>query len=885
MCGIAGYYGFSEDKTLLKTMNKAQAHRGPDGDGIFTDGVVGLAHVRLAFIDRSGGAQPMHTKDKNFTLIYNGEVYNFAELRDELKAAGRTFATKSDSEVVLQAYAEWGTAAFDRFNGMFAVAIYDKAKQQLVLARDHFGIKPLYFTNIGTDAKPKVLFASEIKTILATKKVVAKPNDKQVYRYLRFRIHEDSRETFFDGIYKLLPGETAVISGKGVQRTQFSDLAGHLAKLAKTNTPYTPAETQKYRDMLEESVKIRLISEVPVGTCLSGGMDSSTIALVVNKLLKKQDKLASSVGAQQNTFSAVFPGSINDEERYIDAVLDKAEGKIASHKVYPTADSFVEDLQDFVRTQEEPTISTGPYAQYKVMQEASQHVKALLDGQGADEMMAGYYPYYFVYLRQLKREGKWGKMLAEMLRSTDVLFRFLRFRIYDAFNLRRKVTIGQLLKPSFVTKHNAEKFAPIQDDLKQRFIEDIFKNSLPALLRYEDKNTMRFSLEGRVPFLDKNVMEYLFSLDNQAIIRGSWNKRILRDATQGLLPEEIRTRRNKIGFTTPEQEWFKRLKTRFYGIFLSESFAERPYFNQQAVLHAFEGHIKGRNTTDTMVFWRMLNVELWLREFIDEKLEEQVEVAEKSDLEPNVGKQLDISVKDRDYRRYPLRTQMVNDKTDLAAFVTERLDTFFDTLSTPKNNHSHMAERPWHLFMSEKIVAISQGRSYFIWDIKPGVWARLLSKFVVKTPHGIGLGSPWTMQLAIQEAGLLRILWASLGGVVGKVLGHKGWFYILAGADVRAIDGPTEYSVYPSNVSAKLPPKDPDVVAQQLSDRIKKALPAQYTANFRGVVVIDANDLGRNVLGHNVVMSADELEEIFADNPLGQGSERTPLCVVFDKED
>jgi asparagine synthase (glutamine-hydrolysing) len=518
------------------------------------------------------------------------------------------------------------------------------------------------------------------------------------------------------------------------------------------------------------------------------------------------------------------------------------------------------------------------------MQEAQGHVRALLDGQGADEMMAGYYPYYFVYLRQLKREGRYGKLVVEMFRSADVLLRFLRFRIYDKLSFRRKVTIAGLLKPSFKQAYATETFTVVQDDLKKRFIEDIFKNSLPSLLRYEDKNTMRFSLEGRVPFLDKNVMKYLFSLSNESIIRGSWNKRILRDATNGLLPEIVRKRRNKIGFTTPEAEWFKRLKTRFYGIFLSESFAERPYFNQQEVLHAFEGHIKGRNTTDTMVFWRMLNVELWLREFIDEKKEEKVE-KEKSDLEPNHSKQLDIEVKGQVYRRYPLRTEMVSDKTELATFVTGRLQQFFETLRAAKGDHKGMWERPWHLFMSEKIVAISQGRSYFIWDIKPGLFARLLSKFVVKTPHGIGLGSPWTMQLAIREAGLPRILVAAIGGIVGKVLGHKGWFYILAGSDVRAIDGPTEYSVYPSNVSAKLPPKDPSLVAEQLSMAIKADLPAELTTNFRGVVVIDANDLGRNVLGHNIVMSEDEQEEIFADNPLGQGSERTPLCVVFDKEE
>jgi asparagine synthase (glutamine-hydrolysing) len=883
MCGIAGYYGFAEDsKALLKTMNKAQAHRGPDGEGYYSDGPVGLAHLRLAIIDRAHGVQPITDATKNFTIIYNGEVYNYLELKAELKKKGHSFKTESDTEVILEGYAEWGAKVFDRLNGMFAIAIWDKAKQQLVLSRDHFGIKPLYFGNAGTPQKPQVIFASEIKTILATKKITVTPNDRLIYRYLRFRAHEDTPETFFNGIEKLLPGEMMVIDKKGITRSMFTEFRERLATAATHDRRYMPSETDEYRKRLVESVRIRLQSEVPVGTCLSGGLDSSTIALTVNKLLQEKDKTAQSVGARQNTFSAVFPGSINDEEKYMDAVLEKADGAIDSHKIYPTADTFAADLEDFVRTQEEPTISTGPYAQYKVMEEAHNHVTVLLDGQGADEMLAGYYPYYFVYLRQLKREGKYLKLVGEMLRSTDVLLRFLRFRIYDKLNFRRKVGITELLNGDFKATHKQESFRPVQDDLKKRFIEDIFYNSLPALLRYEDKNTMRFSLEGRVPFLDKEVVEYLFGLSNEAIIRGSWNKRILRDATKGLLPEAVRARRNKIGFTTPEQEWFKRLKTRFYGIFLSESFANRPYFNQQAVLNAFEGHIKGRNTTDTMVFWRMLNVELWLREFFDEKpTTDDKPKAEKSDLEPNAEKQLDIQAEGKTYRRYPLRTKMVAATDELKPFVTDRLNEFFDTLHNDKR-HLHYAGRPWKLFISEKIVAITQGRSYFIWDIKPSFWARTLSRFVVKTPYGIGLGSPWTMQLAIEEAGLGRILFASVAAAIGKVFGKKGLFYELAGADVRAIDGPTEYSVYPSNVSAKLPPKDPSKVAEQLTEAIKIDLPADVVEHFQGVVVIDANDLGRNVLGHNTDQKEASLEAVFADNPLGQGSERTPLCVVIE---
>lgn len=881
MCGIAGYFGLPENKPLLKTMNDAQAHRGPDGEGFYVQGSVGLAHLRLAIIDRAHGEQPLFTKDKSLSLVYNGEIYNYLELREELEQAGYEFTTQSDTEVVLQAYAAWGAAAFDRFNGMFALAIYDKAADELVLARDHFGIKPLYFANIGTADKPQVLFASEIKALLATGKVAKKPNERTIYRYLRFRIHEDSDQTFFEGITKLMPGEMMTIKKSGMEITRYTKLDEELVALAAKNEPYDEKTPEEYRAQLMHAIKIRLQSEVPVGTSFSGGLDSSTVVAAINELMHQDKKATKSVGARQNTFSAVFPNSANDEEHYVDVLLERCKGDVTAHKIKPNADEFVKDLEDFIRTQEEPLISTGPYAQYKVMEEATKHVTVLLDGQGADETMAGYIPYYFVYLRQLKARGQWGKLIAEVMSSLDIFLRFARVNLMGRILRKQAVPAASLLAKEFKHRHKNERFDVVQDNLKLRLIDDVFYHSLPSLLRYEDKNTMRFSLEGRVPFLDKEVVKYLFSQSDEAIIKAGWNKRILRDATRGLLPDLINRRRNKIGFTTPEHEWFMRLKNRFYYIFLSESFANRPYFNQQAVLEAFEGFIKGKNDTNSMLFWRLLNVELWLREYFDEKVEAAPE-REKTDVEPNQDKQLDITVDGQEYRRYPLKTDLVKAGDDLTVFVTARLKRFFAQL-TQEKNHANYADKEWHLLISEKIVAITQGRSYFVWDIQPSWWARFLSKRVTRTPYGIGLGSPWTMQLAIQEVGLLRILYAAIGGAVGKAFGKRGVFYNLVGSDIRAIDGPTEYSVYPSNVSAKLAPKDPDLVARQLSAAIREALPKKIAAQFQGTVVIDSNDIGRNVLGKDVEAADKLFEDIFGDNPLGQGGEQTPLAVVVKK--
>ncbi|MEO7421529.1 MAG: asparagine synthase (glutamine-hydrolyzing), partial [Ornithinibacter sp.] len=825
-----------------------------------------------------------------YSIAYNGEVYNYLELRSELEALGRTFTTDSDTEVVLEAFAQCGADAFDRFNGMFGLAIWDREERQLTLARDHFGIKPLYIAMVPSPRGDGdvLLFSSEIKSILASGLYDTAVNDRSVYRYLRFRAHEDGTETFFDGIERLAPGEMLTAGPGGIERRMFTRLEEELLELGTEQRPYDDAAAAEYKRRLVESVRLRLQSEVPVGTSLSGGLDSSAVAVIINQLLNEGDELSTrSVGTRQNTFSAVFPGSSNDEERYVDEVLDICTGHIEAHKILPTADEFKADLLDFIRTQEEPIISSGPYAQYQVMREATKHVTVLLDGQGADEMMAGYIPYYFVYLRQLRAQGATAAA-AELAKSLDVLYRLGRFKLKAKLQLKKTVPTTQLLAKDFVQAHRGERFEVEGANLKKRLVQDLFHNSLPSLLRYEDKNTMRFSLEGRVPFLDKEVVKFIFSLSDEAIIKDGWNKRVLRDATRGLLPESINRRRNKIGFTTPQGEWFMRLKNHLYDIFLSESFANRPYVDQTEVLHAFEGWIKGTNDVDTMTFWRLINLELWMREFIDERDDDADAAAAvraahvKSDFEANSRRELDIvTERGERVRRYPVRTELVDRDSDLDARVMEHVDSFFAALPEAGPEHAAATSGPWWFFISEKIVAITQGRSYFIWDIKVGRPARVLSRYVTRTPAGIGLGSPFTMQLAIQEAGLPRVLYAAAGGAVGKVTGRKGRFYELVGNDISAIDGPTEYSAYPSNVSAKLAPKDPDAVAARLSAAIRARVPEPWRATFGGTVVMDANDIGRNVLGSDEPGDWSRFEEMFADNPLGQGSEQTPMAMVF----
>src|SRR6478752_2698377 len=449
MCGIAGYFGLEEDRALLARMSAAQRHRGPDDSGTHVDGPVGLAHQRLSIIDREGGRQPMATPDGRYVLAYNGEVYNYRALRDELASASRTFVTHSDTEVVLQAYAAWGREAFDRLNGMFAIAVWDRDEQTLTLARDQFGIKPLHVSRVseahGGRGAPggSWLFASEISPILVSGRHDRAPNERSLFRYLRHRVHDDGAETFFDGIERLLPGEMATISADGFERSHYSSLQDDLERARPAATGAGAEEVAALRDGLTESIALRLRSDVPVGTSLSGGLDSSTIAVGIDRLLTTHDTSAEAVGPRQQTFSAVFPGYRNDEERWVDDAVDACSGPVQSHRIRPTSDELLADLTDFVRTQ-----------------------------------LAGD-----------RRAG-----LSEILASRDILAGQVRSRLRT--RLQGGGSAGLLLRRDFRAAHADDTYAVEGATLRQRLVHDLFVASLPALLRYEDRNSMRFSVEG-----------------------------------------------------------------------------------------------------------------------------------------------------------------------------------------------------------------------------------------------------------------------------------------------------------------------------------------------------------------------------------------------------
>jgi asparagine synthase (glutamine-hydrolysing) len=905
MCGIFGFAG-SPDRQLLGRMAAAIVHRGPDDAGSFEMPSVSLGHRRLSIIDREGGHQPVANEDETVWLVYNGEVYNYRELRAELEAAGHSFRTHSDSEVIVHAYEEWGAACAARFNGMWAFAIADLrgagedgSGGKLVLNRDHFGIKPLYYAR--SPRTGRLLFASEIKALLQDPELVAEPDEQMIFEYLQHGFHDHRAETFFRGVYHV-PAATWIELPLGDADTAPGPLTAPLESTAFWTPQLTtdggddPAD---FRRRFRESVERRLVSEVPVGSCLSGGLDSTTIISFMSELLKEDAPDATSLRGQLKTFSAVFDGDPIDEREYIEMAVESTGADTTYTN--PTSHEFIGELRDFVWHQEEPIVSTGPYAQWCVMRSAREQVTVLLDGQGGDELIAGYVPYQLVYLRQLRKEGKYDLLRKEAMASRDVLTPLAKRRLKQR---RKRLATSSLLKPAFLARTTDPGYGRSQSELKERLLQDLLIYSLPCLLRYEDRNSMAFSIESRVPYLDQEFVDHILSLPEDAIVRHGWSRWILRAALKGTLPEKIRLRRWKVGFTTPEMRWIKARRAAFTSLYQSPAFQARPYWDGEAVVQAFRACCKGR-VEESMFFWRAANVELWLREFVDVSVvleDADVEaalsapvsvgpvhrgtIAEPGDARvpallgaadgsapaaeaerllagytPNEEKHLFAVAGGSVFARLPLKTDLVGRGDDLDDLMRRQIA-------------EHV--RPGDLVvMAEKPIAASQGRSYALDEIHPTKLAKVLSKAVTKTPHGIGLGIPETMQLAIDEAGAPRIVAAAAVSAAGKVVGKRGLFYKVAGADVEAIDGPTWNTLPPHNTHAKLGPADPDGVAAHLADFLSDAVGGRVE-----FVVIDANDLTAAVLGASPGADRALAKRLMRDNPLGQGHEQTPVCVL-----
>jgi asparagine synthase (glutamine-hydrolysing) len=599
VCGIAGFFG-PPSRTLLEAMTDAQAHRGPDGVGYLETPEASLGFRRLAIIDLATGDQPMASPDGRLQLVYNGEVYNFRELRRELEILGHRFRTTSDTEVVLAAYGQWGPDAFRRFNGMWGLAILDQRgpTPQLVLCRDHLGIKPLYHATVAG----RLRFASEIKGILADPAVPRRPDETALHAYLAHGLFDHDERTFFEGIRSVPAASYLTIDRTGVRTTRYWEPV-----LADDG----PADPAAFGALFKRAVERRLVADVPVGTCLSGGLDSSSITTVLAAALRRGDPDAGSLGGRLQAFAAVFPGDPIDESGYVDAVAAATGAEV--HRVSPAPHDLIADLERWIWQVELPMVSSAPFAMWQVMRLARDHVTVLIDGQGGDELLGGYDVYAYVHLRQLLRERRFGHLVGEAVRLRDVLVRLVAQRLVSRL---RRTDDAALLRPAFREAHAAPRDDRSQDDLKRRLVQDLTTYSLPPLLRYEDRISMANSLETRLPFLDQELVEAVLRLPSEALMDRGWSRRILREALRDVLPEPVYRRRHKIGFTTPEFRWFRALQPALERILRSESFNGRPYWDGPAVAEAFRLACAGRRH-QSLVFWRIINAEVWLRVYLD----------------------------------------------------------------------------------------------------------------------------------------------------------------------------------------------------------------------------------------------------------------------------
>ncbi len=602
MCGIAGEYcynGGKPDRQLLAAMSDRLFHRGPDGEGLHVNGSAGLVHRRLAIIDLSPeGLQPMANEDNSLWLVFNGEIYNFIELRKELVDKGHTFHSKSDTEVILHAYEEWGHDCLNRFNGMWAFALWDDNKQELFCARDRFGIKPFYYTIVDGS----FLFASEIKALLVHPGVKKMPDDDMLCTYLAWGVHDHCSLTMFKGIYQIEPAHALVVTAEGIQSPfRYWDV--------KVNPEIRGSEDDlKVAACLDahllEAIRIHLRSDVAVGTCLSGGIDSSTLTVLINSLIKNE--APESVGLRQKTFSVVFSDKKFDESRYIDEVI--AATGVDADKTEPNPGQLREDIDRLVYIQDEPFGSLSIYAQYCVMRLAKKKVTVVLDGQGADELLAGYLGYQGSYIQGLIRTFHWWTALVEIIGSIR--------RHRDFFvGAKRQMHIRRMRR-NLLTCYpkTIDRYQGTLDEVLHR---ELLATNLPALLHYEDRNSMAFSLESRVPFLDVHLVEYIASLPLSQKIRGGETKVVLRSAIRGMVPESVRCRGDKMGFVTPEECWMKNeLRPFMLEIFSSQSFRSRQYWDAAAVMQDYQAFLDGASVYSPEI-WRIACAELWLRKFVD----------------------------------------------------------------------------------------------------------------------------------------------------------------------------------------------------------------------------------------------------------------------------
>jgi len=614
MCGIAGivYQAGAYDSAgaAVRRMIALQQHRGPDGRDFYDAAGVSLGHCRLAIIDLSNtGRQPMSDTEGRCWITFNGEIYNYIELRKELQALGYVFRGPSDTEVLLAAYKTWGADCLERLRGMFAFAIWDEDRRRLFAARDRLGIKPFHY---WTDGLTRLAFASELKALIEFLPE-RYANLRLAREFLAWDILDhDQTETMIVGIKRLPPAHSLTWRpGRGISLRRYWCL--DISEESKTPPTRRTELIEEFRRRFQETISLHLRSDVPVGTCLSGGLDSSSIVCVVSAELRRRGTWRED---WQHTFSACFTDPHLDERPYIQEVA--AITGCRSHFVFPQGQRLFQDLDTWLWHQEEPVGSCGVYSQYCVARLAEEHgVKVLLDGQGADEQLAGYRKFILVYLRQLLRERRYVQAVGEAIKflSSPQILRTCNYA--DG----RRYFFGALPEFALLWPSNGNPKRPadlgLGNSLAQRLKADLTQFSLPLLLRYEDRNTMAFGVESRVPFVDHVLVEWMATLPADMRLARGWTKRILRDALIGILPERVRTRKGKLGFDVPESQWLNGPLAGWLKETLSAPRHLAEVVDIAGLKDLFAQYVRGGHSPHLgKILFRLAIYECWARQFL-----------------------------------------------------------------------------------------------------------------------------------------------------------------------------------------------------------------------------------------------------------------------------
>jgi asparagine synthase (glutamine-hydrolysing) len=626
MCGFVALFnkdGAPADARLLTDMADALAHRGPDGEGILVEGSCGFAHKRLAVIDLENGAQPMTVGP--VTVVHNGEIYNYLELRRELERAGQTFRTNSDTEVLARAYLAYGPDCVRRFNGMFAFVLWDRARGVLLAARDHFGIKPLYVWEDGR----RILFASEIKALLRHPDVSAEPNLEAIHDYAVFQ-YVLGEATFFRGIRKIGPAH--------YERVDLRTFARERRRYWEPNFQIDTHHTEEYfvetlRSLLEDAVKIQLRSDVPVGVTLSGGLDSSLVTSLA----------ARELGGRLTAFTGAFnEGPEFDETSFASAVV--AASGADWDVVRPGPSDFVDSFPKLIYHMDEPAAGPGLFPQYMVARRAAGRVKVLLGGQGGDEIFGGYTRYVIAYLEQALKgaiyetndEGEHIVSLASiipnlpalrayvpMLRSfwADGVFEPMDRRYFRLIDRSRGAR--DLFSPDFNAGLDRDgvfsRFQTVFDHPQtlsyyNKMVHYDLTTSLPALLHVEDRMTSACGVESRVPLLDRRIVDLVAAIPPRLKFCGAEMKYILKKSIADLIPRAILARKDKMGFPVPLHLWTKNGAGDFVRDMLTSSTCRgRGIFQTERI----ETLVAGEEPFGRRL-WGLLNMEMWFRTFIDQ---------------------------------------------------------------------------------------------------------------------------------------------------------------------------------------------------------------------------------------------------------------------------